>query len=565
MNSLKRRNSKAILIQAVALALPLLAPGSSVHAAKIATGNPDWDVDLDASIQYTTGWRAQHRDDYIGNHPFFAEGNYKFDRGDMVTNRVQGILEWQSVYKGHTGFRVSASGWHDFAYNDKVKTNPNPAFSTILTYPSGRYSHATKKYHIGGVELLDAFVFTNTKVADKPVYLKLGRLTQYWGNSFFFGFSNIGYSQAPLDYIKAFSQPGSEVKELFLPRAQALFSTELSPELSVTGQYFFEFRQNRFPEGGTYLGPFDILYAGPTSGGALAGQFGGPVSAGTDNKPKHNNDNFGVKVTWSPEWAKGDIGIYLRQFDEVQPWPLADIGAAGGGAVHLEYAQKAQLFGLSYERALGTVSTGFEMSYRKDTALNSVLTNGIPGVPTTRGATGDLVNVIANAMVQLGKTKFYDTGVLLAEVSYTNLLKVTGNRQLYNGVGYASCASGNKWDGCGTKHALGFAMLFEPQWLQAMAGIDVSMPVSYTAGLKGNPAYAAGSFYAQGTNIYSVGAKFTYQSATSLTFQYNGYKWHTSPVVNIPGLGPSYSGFGGNGPVALNDKGWFQVTLKSSF
>ncbi|MDB5597899.1 MAG: hypothetical protein JWM36_4860, partial [Hyphomicrobiales bacterium] len=400
MNSFKRLNSNATLIKAIAMALPLLAAGGSANAGKVGVGSPDWDVNLDASVQYTTGWRAQKRDDYLGNHPFFAEGDYKFDRGDMVTNRLQGILELQGVYKGHTGFRVSGSGWYDFAYNDKVVTNPNPAFSTFLSYPSGRYSDETKKYHLKGAELLDAFVFTNTKIADKPVYAKLGRLTQYWGNSFFFGFSNIGYSQAPLDYIKAFSHPGSEVKELFLPRAQVLLSTELSPELSVTGQYFLEFRQNRFPEGGTYLGPFDILYGGPQSGGALAGLFGGPVTAGTVNKPKHNNANFGVKVTWSPEWAKGDIGFYLRQFDEVQPWPLADIGATGGGAVHLNYAEKVKLFGLSYERAFGPISTGFEMSYRKDTALNSALTNGIPGVPTTKGATGDIVNVIANALVK---------------------------------------------------------------------------------------------------------------------------------------------------------------------
>ena len=549
----------------IAVAAATVCGAGTAHAAKLGGGG-EWDLSLDTSIQYTLGVRAQQRDDKIGNHPFFAEGDYKFDRGDLVTNRVQGILEFQGTYKGNSGFRVSGSAWNDFAYNDEVKTNPNPAFSTFLSYPDGHYSGTTKKYHIRGGELLDAFVFHNTNLGDTKVYTKLGRFTQQWGNAFFFGFSNIAYSQHPTDFIKAFSQPGSEVKELFLPRTQVLATAEFSPEFSVSGQYFFEFRENRFPEGGTYLGPFDILYGGPQSGGALGGAFGGPVSAGRVDRPKNVNGNFGLKATWSPAWAGGDLGFYYRQFDEVQPWPLADIGAAGGGAVHLSFADKVKLVGMSYERTFGTISTGFEVNYRKNTALASALTNGIPGVPTNEGARGDIANVIANTFIQLGSTKLWDAGILLAELSYTHLVSVSKNESLFNGVGHASCPTGNKWDGCATKNALAAAVLFEPQWLQAYPGLDLSMPFSYTIGLKGNPAYAAGSFYAQGTNIYSLGLKGTMQGGrTTVALQYNGYKWRTGPSAVIPGLGESYSGFGGNGPVALNDKGWVQLTLKTSF
>ncbi|WP_186300324.1 DUF1302 domain-containing protein [Denitromonas ohlonensis] len=555
----------------------IAAPVSAMCVSATASAftfdtSPEWRVNLDNSVQYTLGARMQSRDNRLGNHPFYAQGNYKFDNGDVVTNRIQDLVEFQAVYRDRMGFRVSGSLWNDFAYDDRVETNPNPAFSTFLSYPSGRYSSDTKKYHLQGGELLDAFVFNNTEIGGKPVYLKAGRLTQFWGNALFFGFSSISYSQSPVDYIKGFSQPGSEVKELFLPRAQILGTVELTPELSISGQYFFEWRPNRYPEGGTYLGPFDILYRGPTSGGALAGSLGGPVSAGNEDKPSDNNQNFGVKVTWSPEWAGGDLGFYYRQLDEVHPWALADISATGGGRLHLSYAQKVKLFGLSYERSFGLLSTGFEASYRQDTALNSALTNGIPGVPTTEGATGDVVNVIANAFVQLGSTPFYDSGVLLAELSYTHLVKVTGNESMYNGVGHSACRdsvnsalSGDKWDGCATNNAVGFAMLFEPQWLQVFPSVDISMPVSYTRGVKGNPAYAAGSFYAEGAEIYSVGVKATYKSKHSIALQYNGYHWRTGDVVDIPGLGRSYAGYGGNGAVALNDKGWLQLTIKSSF
>jgi len=564
MDTVNRTSQRARRIRVTALMVVSTCGASAVQAYKFDAGN-DWALSLDTSVQYTLGARAQSRDDKLGNHPFFAEGDYKFDRRDVVTNRFQGILEFQGTYKGSTGLRVSGSAWKDFAYNDDVKTNPNPAFSTFLSYPDGHYSGVTDKYHLQGGELLDAFVFHNTKFGDTSVYAKFGRFTQQWGNSLFFGFSNIAYSQHPTDFIKAFSQPGSEVKELFLPRTQIMATAEFSPEFSVSGQYFVEFRENRFPEGGTYLSAFDILYGGPSSGGALAGSLGGPVTAGRVDRPKNNNGNFGLKATWSPAWAEGDLGFYYRQFDEVQPWSLADLSAGGGGALHLSFADKVKLLGVSYERTFGTVSTGFELNYRKNTALMSALTNGIPGVPTTEGARGDLVNVIANTFVQLGSTPLWDAGILLAEATYTQLVSVTRHQELFNGVGYGSCPSNNKWTGCATKQALAVAMLFEPQWLQAFPGIDLSMPFSYTFGVKGNPAYAAGSFYAQGTNIYSLGIKGTMKGGTTVALQYNGYKWRTGSSAVVPGLGESYSGFGGNGPVALNDRGWIQLTLKTSF
>jgi hypothetical protein len=566
----KGRNQRPLL-RMLAMAPAVMVMAAPAQAANLVSG-ADWDVSFDTTLQYTNGWRLQKRDDGIGNHPFYAEGDYKFDKGDRVSNRLQGIVELQATFRKNTALRVSGSYWKDWAYDDRVRTNPNPAFSTFLSYPSGRYSDTTKKYTLQGGELLDAFVSHNNRIGDVPVYLKAGRFTQYWGNAFFFGFSNIGYSQHSVDYGKAFTQPGSEIKELFLPRRQVMATADLTPELSVSAQYFAEFRENRFPEGGTYLGPFDILYSGPTSGGALAGSFGGPVSAGTIVRPDDNNANYGVKATWSPPAAGGDIGFYFRQFDDVQPWASADIHATGGGAIHQIFAQKTKLLGLSYERTFGPFSTGFELSYRKDTALNSAFTNGKPGVPYTAGATGNITNLIANVLYPLPKTPLWDTGVFIGELSYTHLNRVTGNKELFNGVGSAVCTDsvnpalpGSLKDGCATRNALGLAFLLEPQWLQIGPGLDLSMPVSLTYGVHGNPAYVGGPFYAKGTKLFSVGLKATVRQKTSVLLQYNGYHYNTSPKALIPGLGESYAGFGGNGAVALNDKGWIQLSVKTSF
>lgn len=521
---------------------------------------PEWDINFDNSVQYTLGVRAQRQDPGVANHLVFSQGDYKFpNSGDVVTNRIQNLTELQGVYKGSMGFRVSASLWKDFAYDDQARQNP--AYSSINSYTDGRYSNYTKRYFLEGAEFLDAFAFWNGKVGDTPVYAKVGRFSQYWGNAFFFGFSNIGYSQSPIDYIKGFSQPGSEVKELFLPRNQISLTADLTPNLSVTGQYFLEYRPNRYPEAATYLGFFDVLFNGPQTAGAFRMPNDGMV------QPKDNNGNYGIKVTWSPEAAGGDLGFYYRVFDEVDPWPALINPETG----HLQstFAEKASLIGVSYERSFGLVSTGFELSHRRKTALNSA---GFAA--SNQGAKGSITNLIANTFVQLGKSPLWNSGTLLGEISYTHLDKVTSNAQLYNGVGHAACTSnadssvaGGVRDGCSSRNALALAMMFTPQWSQVMPGVDIEMPMSLTVGLKGNPAYRAGGFYAEDSKVYSIGVKAIVNNNTSVGLSYNGYYWRPGPKADN-GLGAglqAYAGYGGNGPVSLKDRGWLQFTVKSSF
>lgn len=562
---MKRLSQERARLMKTALSLAVAGAMGTAHAYKFETSS-DWEVNLDNSVQYTAGWRMQPIDTRISNHPFFAQGDLKFKKGEMVTNRVQDLIEFQGVYQQRMGFRTSASVWHDFAYNDNVHQNPALAATAGLlgipacSYNNCQYSDYVQKYYQHGGEILDAFVFLNTEIGGTPVYLKAGRLSQYWGNAFFFGFTNIAYSQQPVDFIKGFSQPGSEVKELFLPRKQILVSADITPELSVTGQYFFEFRPNRYPDAGTYFGFFDILYNGPDNAGFLAASGVG----GNDGmrEPPNNNQNWGVKVNWSPAWLGGDLGFYYRQFDEVDPWILINPTT---GHLNETFAQKVKLWGVSFEKSFGLYSIGFELNQRRGAALNSAL------AASEEGAKGNITNFDINAMVQLGTTPLWDSGILLMEIAGTRLNKVTGNEALYNSVGSAICGDGvggaGTWrDGCSTKNWLGFAMLFDPQWLQVWPGIDLDMPLSYTTGIHGNSPIRASGFYAEQTNIFSIGIKATYQSKSSLSLTYNGYNWRTNKT-DVPGKGGGtmYAGFGGAGPVSINDRGWLQLQFKTSF
>ncbi|MDH4559756.1 hypothetical protein DM872_12245 [Pseudomonas taiwanensis] len=514
---------------------------SGASQAVTLKADQDWTINFDTSLQWLAGWRVEGRDARIANNPNNHAADHKFDRGEMVTNRVQGLFELQGVYQDNYGFRVSASAWNDFAYDDDVEVRPG----YLPTYSDGKYSSHTKKYHIRGAELLDAFVFSNFEVADHNASVRLGRFSQQWGNAVFFGYSGIAFGQHPVDFIKGFSQPGSSVKELILPRTQVYGSFDINDELSIAAQYFLEWRPNRFPEGATYLAPADILFEGPDVGGSVVP---GAV-VGKSDDPDDINGNFGVRLDWTPAWANGDrIGFYYRQYDE--PEPVATLNFP---QVELKYAEKSKMYAMSYETAIGANSLGFEVNYRQDTALQSVFPSEV--------AKGDLVNVLANSLISLPGNSLWDAATVLGEVTYTHLTKVH-DKDIYNGEGYA--CKGNRSDGCGTDNAVAVALLFEPSWLQILPSTDISLPIFVQYGVTGNPAYAAGGFYAEDSVIASIGVKAAVAQKHYFALQYQDYYWNpTGRIVNGAPGGDIYAG--GNGPTGLNDKGWVSLSYNTSF
>jgi hypothetical protein len=558
--------------------------GTEAMAYQFNAG-PDWVMNFDNSITYNLGIRARERNDLLGNDFINAESEYKFNQGSIITNRVQDLMEIQGIYQNRMGFRFSGSAWKDFAYDDDDKTNPGviapagtgpnafPAitYNGVRSYTNGQFSDYTHKYHVEGYELLDAFAFYNTDLEGKPLFTKVGRFSTFWGNGFLFPFQAISYSQQPIDEIKGFSAPGSEVKELFLPRTQLSMQINPRNDLSIAGQYYFEFSEYLYPQGGTYFGPASFVYDGPNQGflGPLpATLFGLPAAAGyapftlpqgQQNRPSGTHANYGLRVTWSPEWVKGDLGFYFRHFDESSAAVIID---PANNNYHLAFNRNITLYGMSYERAFGPISTGFELSYRHHQALatGGLLTPGAADGPPT----GSITNYIANALIQLGQTRFYQTGNLILELAGTHLNSVdrNANAAMYGGCGYNG-NNGGWMSGCKTNNADALGFIFDPQWLQVFPGIDIDTPISDYMGLYGNGAFLNGGFYGQKNHIYSFGVKATYKNDTSVGLAYNAIYGRAGDIGKLPSGLPYYAS--GNGLYNFSDRGWVSLTVKTSF
>ncbi|MDF3842954.1 DUF1302 family protein [Pseudomonas citronellolis] len=540
-----RAATKAITFASV---LGLVSPA---WAFSIDTGNPDVDLRFDNTVRYTLGWRMESPDSRIYHNNHYDESDLKFDKGDLVQNRVDLLTELDMSYQRRMGFRLSAASWYDNAYkDDDVKTWSGSTFDS--SYDHNNYSHTTERYYRGpSGEILDAFVFNRFDLGSVPVNVRAGRHTVFWGEGLLFPGHAISYSQAPIDGRKAVANPGTETKELFLPLGQVSAQAQVTSNLSLAAQYFYEWSPTRAPEGGTYFGNTDFGVAGPD-------RF--PVAPGFDlahlkEKEPGNSGNWGLAARYAVDAIDATVGLYYRQFDDYNPAGLQIVPGAGGSPLpagyRFVYVENTKLYGASFTKQVGTAAVGVDLSYRDGTQLYTE-TAGADGKP----AIGNTWHLVANSLWLLPSTPIYDTGVFMAEMAYSRLDKVTHNKNVFTGEGYAECEGRNKWDGCATKDFVGIAANFTPQWLSVYPSIDLSLPITVNYGVYGNAASGGGN---QGASTWSVGLTATYETNTEVGLRYSDQTAHTkySDGAVVGGNNPSL--------VGLTDRGWLALTFKTGF
>lgn len=280
---LHRRNLLATLV--------LVAGAPAAQAFQLDLADPDWNVRFDNTAKLSYGQRVEGQNAKVARTANLNDGDKNFSVGSAVTQRVDLLTELDVVYQGNMGMRVSAASWYDHAYDD-VGSNSNPfpgqagnAGNLVLARPAGGLpagtvlqggpsrrhglSNYSDRYYNGpSGEFLDAFVFYSTEIGDESMLSgKLGWHSVYWGETLFNAANGINYGQSALDLAKLYNVPGTETKELFLPRKQLSLSYTINPELTLAAQYFLEFENSRLPEGAPTWAPTTCLATVPTFSG----------------------------------------------------------------------------------------------------------------------------------------------------------------------------------------------------------------------------------------------------------------------------------------------------------
>lgn len=555
--------ARTALAASVALAMSALV-GTGARADSIQTGNPDIELRWDNTIRYTGGMRAKSINQSFYGVAGFDETEGRFDKGDMVTNRLDLLSELDFTYAGKFGFRVSGAAWYDAAYSNRSRRNP--ALPVGGAYRDDTYNAYAQRYIRGSGEILDAFVFTNLSLGGVSLSVKAGQHNVYWGESLYSIGNSIAYSQGPVDTIKAATNPGAEAKELFLPLKQISAQAQLTDELSVAAQYSLDWEPFRLVPGGTYFAASD------GSRSDFAANFPGNFNIinGADFGPTDKRGNFGINVRYSPAALQGSLGLYYRKFDEKLPWAFTQLRRlpvapfAAPAAIRLAFARDTELFGASFTKNIASVSVGAELSYRKNTALNApsgyqVMPAGAePTYAEVEGARGDTMHALVNGIWLMPENPLFKGGTLQGEINFSHLDKVTRNPNRFNGVGYGCAANMTKRNGCATRNAVGVNLGFTPEWPQAFAGWDVSMPTSLGYQVRGNGAALGGGN--EGSLSWAVGVTGKLYSKYEFSLKYADARsqYNTNPLTGLVTTT--------NGANAVqSDHDWLVFTFKTSF
>ncbi|MGQ7958569.1 DUF1302 domain-containing protein [Pseudomonas sp. SP16.1] len=557
----------------------------AAHAIEVDMGNEDWAVRFDNTVKYNYGVRTESADPRMLATPNNNDGDYNFRRsGTNITNRVDLLTELDVVYQNRMGFRVSAASWYDKAY-DNTGSNSNPfvngndAASGMTTqHPlvgpfasadglgngNPHLSRYAKRYYSGpSGEILDAFLFYSTEVGEESLLsVKAGQHNVFWGETILNPVHSVSYGQSGLDLAKLAASPGTEAKELFMPRNQLSTSFTLNSEWTFGAQYFFDWDAARLPEAGTYYGTSDLLGEGAQS--FLLGHTATPpgflgqdaltnVRRGDDNTPNDSGD-WGLMAKWAPEWLDGTLGFYYRRTSDILPQAVLDarslsltqggcvvapggvvsvpatgvcrlVDSLAGTSYNLSYGDDIDIYGLSLSKDFAGVSVGSDLNIRKNMPLASIpaivsatgpgglaaglgalpprsagsgVVTDLPGEGDSMAATGDTLHWTLNGLLAIAETPLFDSATLLGELYYSNLLSLDSKNE-------ALYKGKDTYRGIDkpTRDNWGLAVNFTPTWYQVFPGVDLSAPMSINVGLDGVSPVVAGG--AEDTGNYAVG------------------------------------------------------------
>jgi Protein of unknown function (DUF1302) len=336
--------------------LPLLV---AVQAQAVEFSFADNEVtgSIDTTVSYGQMWRVQGQDSN-NNDINSNDGNRNFDTG-LVSEVFKMTSDLEMSYQNYGVFmRGTAS------YDTQIMDKRNDYLSAGSYQPSQNYpndsSFTYETRHAAGrdAQILDAYVYGNWDIAEKPVSGRLGKQVFNWGEGLFYrGGVN---TTNPVDAAK-FRLPGSEVKEVLVPVEALSFNIGLTDNLSMETFYQFNWKETAIDPVGTYFSETDLFADGGNTAystnenlgstafrsnyAALSGLGVGGLQGtsyldsngvfkvaniGSDLNAK-NDGQFGVAFRYiAEELNSTEFGFYFVNYHSKEPTIYADLGAYEG-------------------------------------------------------------------------------------------------------------------------------------------------------------------------------------------------------------------------------------------
>ena len=321
--------------RATTLAVLLMLAGTA-EAFDIPTGNPDLALRWDNTFRYNLGFRTQSQDPNILASPNFDDGDRNFSNGSLVTNRLDLLSEFDLIYKRKYGLprqrrrlvrlsRTATSTTPTTPQRTRSRWTPGRGHTEPVheTLRQGSFGRIPRRVRVHQLRRRPTCRSTSRPASTPSI----------WGDSLLLGgaIHGISYAQNSVDVWKGFATPGSEAKELFRPRGGLTLQAQPTHELSLAGQWFYNWQADRISRVGQL--PDDQRRRLNFGGDSLI--FGpNPLAAAIPGAPAFlrlwNTNRIQQAARQAaasatsvcrragvPQWLDGTLGFYYRNTTDV--------------------------------------------------------------------------------------------------------------------------------------------------------------------------------------------------------------------------------------------------------
>lgn len=454
-----RQKGLALAIASVSLASFVYA--LPAKALELDFDHPSISGRLDTSVSLGALWRTESRaSDLAANEDNIIDmvskgygtqinrndANNNFDRG--LASLVAKVTPELYLDFGYSyGAKVSATAFHDFYLMNQNRdmTGRNPYVNNLN---SDRFTRTTEKKAGQRSRLLDAYVWGDFDVADRPLTVRLGRQVINWGEALFM---QNGINTANYIELASLRRPGAEIKEALLPLGSLHLSYGITDNLNAEAFYQFEWKHTEDAPVGSYYSTHDsypafggesVIVDGRVVGAALANEFGipeqgvplvaGAVGQGfgpsnqaffrrAKDEKASSQGQFGLSARYFADRLGGtEFGFYYTRTHAKLPIVAAQMAASttaplgpppttsdpsyweglgeataqivGGSQYAMVYPEDIDMFGISFSSNVGPVALSGEVAYRpKQPIINDVgdnLVAGLAGAASTSAIVG---------------------------------------------------------------------------------------------------------------------------------------------------------------------------------
>lgn len=552
---------------AVALAAALV--GAGAHAVELDLGESDWQVRFDNTIKGGLMYRTRNADPALVDSfrllvpgvpasAFpqalnFNAGDDNFrDRG-IVSKRVDLLSEFDAVYRKDFGLRLSAAAWYDAAYRGTTQAADPVNGQT----PANEFPRETRDLAGRKAEVLDAFVFGGWDLGGgRKLDLRLGQHALQYGESLFFGDNGIARAQGPVDILKLLGSPNAQFKEIVRPVPQLSGQLQLTPEVAISGYVQFRWEADRLPPAGSYFSTSNIIW------GSTPPEFVGIPGVGnfvllpSGERKAKNSGQFGLQLKW--RLGGTDLGFYAARYHDKggqlygQLNPQGPVGPGGTlpGNWYFAFPEAVKVYGVSATQSVGDFNFAGEASIRDDMPLRTAnkLFGFFPGQPEPRSATGRTAHLNLSTLATFGPSFVSRESSLVAEIAW--------NRVLHMNDPDGTLDAGR------TRDATALQLIFTPSYRQAVAGLDLSVPIGLRYTLDGRSSITP--WDARGNGSANIGLAGNYLGVWQFALTYTHFIGKAVPFIDYS---PSLTGGSpmlGHGNSAA-DRNFVALNLRRTF